>query len=297
MKRERAFTKRIFVVFTVVFIMTWTINLSAADGDLIVNGNMGVGTATPQTPAPNSQPSNIDANDVYLRSAGKWVSEAPILGKAVLSCSACSYDGYSISMNPNAVAAYGGYYAMLYSGSYDSGGGGCSGTIYTCSKYYIGGGNWSGCSCSGRDYDHCGGECPYVFSWTGKDYVNDNTIIYQLDSPKKEISQVRELKHLDLSGEVVKVKIKEIDPETSYIDKISILIADTKGKSVKKTELKPVFASRDFKKIQKSDNKYLVTNDGDEVLVHFEKAPPSRGKGWTRKVYVKAEGYYVNKKQ
>lgn len=39
-------------------------------------GNVGIGTAAPQTPAPNGRAAgNIDVNDVYLRSAGRWMSQ------------------------------------------------------------------------------------------------------------------------------------------------------------------------------------------------------------------------------
>jgi hypothetical protein len=39
-------------------------------------GNVGIGTTSPQAPAPNNQTGNLDANDVYLRSIGKWASQA-----------------------------------------------------------------------------------------------------------------------------------------------------------------------------------------------------------------------------
>lgn len=38
--------------------------------------NVGIGTELPQTPAPNGQAAgNLDANDVYLRSTGNWMSQ------------------------------------------------------------------------------------------------------------------------------------------------------------------------------------------------------------------------------
>lgn len=40
------------------------------------NGNVGIGTATPKTPAPNNLSANLDVNDVYLRSNGKWASQS-----------------------------------------------------------------------------------------------------------------------------------------------------------------------------------------------------------------------------
>lgn len=39
------------------------------------DGNVGVGTTNPHSPAPNNLEGNLDVNDVYLRSTGQWVSE------------------------------------------------------------------------------------------------------------------------------------------------------------------------------------------------------------------------------
>ena len=49
-----------------------------------VSGDAGIGTTTPQSPAPNGQPGNLDANDVYVRAAnggaGEWVSAGSQFG-------------------------------------------------------------------------------------------------------------------------------------------------------------------------------------------------------------------------
>lgn len=37
-------------------------------------GNVGIGTLTPTSPAPNGQPGNLDVNDIYLRSRAIWIS-------------------------------------------------------------------------------------------------------------------------------------------------------------------------------------------------------------------------------
>ena len=42
---------------------------------ILRNGNVGIGTTNPQSPAPNSQSGNLDVNDVYLRSSGQWASQ------------------------------------------------------------------------------------------------------------------------------------------------------------------------------------------------------------------------------
>ncbi len=43
------------------------------------SGNVGIGAVTPQSPAPNNQPGNLDTNDVWLRTAdnnnGMWLSQ------------------------------------------------------------------------------------------------------------------------------------------------------------------------------------------------------------------------------
>jgi len=39
-------------------------------------GNVGIGTTSPQSPAPNAQSGNIDVNDIYLRNGNKWLSQS-----------------------------------------------------------------------------------------------------------------------------------------------------------------------------------------------------------------------------
>jgi hypothetical protein len=47
---------------------------------LFVEGNVGIGTTNPKVPAPNSQIGNLDVNDIYLRSTGKWMSQSGSAG-------------------------------------------------------------------------------------------------------------------------------------------------------------------------------------------------------------------------
>jgi hypothetical protein len=42
----------------------------------VSSGNVGIGTMAPHTPAPNGGSGNLDVNDVYLRSIGKWASQS-----------------------------------------------------------------------------------------------------------------------------------------------------------------------------------------------------------------------------
>jgi len=56
-------------------------------------------------------------------------------------------------------------------------------------------------------------------------------------------------------------------------------------------ELDIVYSSKELDKILYSDNQYLVMNQGDEISLEFEQAPALED-GWTRQVFIKAEGYY-----
>ncbi len=56
----------------------------AKNGLLIQFGNMGIGTLSPKTPAPNDKTGNVDVNDVYVRSTGKWISQ--ISGGSLPDC-------------------------------------------------------------------------------------------------------------------------------------------------------------------------------------------------------------------
>lgn len=51
--------------------------LIVSAGNALVAGNVGVGTVNPASPSPknNANSGNLDANDVYIRSLGKWISE------------------------------------------------------------------------------------------------------------------------------------------------------------------------------------------------------------------------------
>lgn len=133
--------------------------------------------------------------------------------------------------------------------------------------------------------------CPFFFSWNGERYVQDTTFIYKLDAPGKEAVQLRDLMHLDTTARV-KAKIVELEPETSYIDTIRVVIVDSRAEESEEHELKPIRASRDLDRLLRSDDRYLITRQGDEVLLEFERAPP-RKTGWSRKAMVRAEGYYV----
>jgi hypothetical protein len=133
--------------------------------------------------------------------------------------------------------------------------------------------------------------CPFLYSWDGTDYTFDSTIIYKLVGEDAEAVQYRELEHLSLEGPV-KVRISEVEPETSYLDHIRIKLTDTKGNDVVVTYLDVVESSRDLDKLTASDDEYLVTVQGDEVFLVFEDAP-ELAEGYAREAGVEAEGYYT----
>ena len=137
--------------------------------------------------------------------------------------------------------------------------------------------------------------CPFLYSWNGQKYVKDTTFIYKLDQPQKEQDQLRELKYLATGGDSIKAKIVEEEQEISYLNRIQLLVVDKQGNKTKQVILKPIYASRDLDKILNSDNQYLITKQGDEVLVEFNKAPALKS-GWTRQVFIKAKGYYQSLK-
>jgi len=168
----------------------------------------------------------------------------------------------------------------------------CTCATYTCTRIYCDGSKVTQAS-TATCYDayyYSPPYCPFFYSWDGTGYQKDTTFIYKLDSPEKETIQLRELKLLDLSG-TIKAKIVEEEKETSYIDRIQLVIVDAKGSEETRYELNSVYASDGLDRISASDNIYLVMNQGDEISLEFEQAPALEN-GWTRQVFIKAEGYY-----
>lgn len=50
----------------------------------VIEGDVGIGTTQPCSPAPNNESGNLDVNDIYLRSKDQWVSNLiiPIFGNS-----------------------------------------------------------------------------------------------------------------------------------------------------------------------------------------------------------------------
>ena len=129
-----------------------------------------------------------------------------------------------------------------------------------------------------RNFGGSGGICPYIFTQkdAGADWLPQGTILtYQRDK-SNERTQVKDF--TAFSGRIL---IREIDPETSYIDYLSVALYYMDGS---KQVLAPSKAE-----LRKIDAAYLITNQCDEIEVDFD--PPSRW-DYTR-AEVTAYGYYV----
>ena len=80
---------------------------------ILNNGNVGIGTTEPESPAPNSNSGNLDVNDIYLRSRGNWVSALPIKRSLIrtkreVGHDASNEDELTVRCNSDEVAIGGG---------------------------------------------------------------------------------------------------------------------------------------------------------------------------------------------
>jgi len=121
------------------------------------------------------------------------------------------------------------------------------------------------------------GSCPYVFTYDkeAERWVRDTTIIYGFDSKEKEGVQERALKNFD--GQIW---IKELEPETSYVDYVVIKLKDKNGNEC---YIEP---KNDI--LKEMDNSYLVLKRDDKVLVEFEDYPDD-----FEEASIIAKGYYI----
>jgi hypothetical protein len=121
-----------------------------------------------------------------------------------------------------------------------------------------------------------GGSCPYIHTLSpesGK-WESEGRILVNRSSKSREGVDAKKLKRT--GG---RIKIVEIDPETSYIDSVHLSVIDAKG--VKRT----VFPDSDL--LLNRDGNYLKLGQGEEFEVHF----PLLEKG-AREVHLKVTGYY-----
>lgn len=121
--------------------------------------------------------------------------------------------------------------------------------------------------------------CPYVFTYDEdrSDWRFDTTLIYGLNGKELESSQSRPLRRFN--GHLM---IREVEPEVSYLDKISVVVLDRLGRI---HILQP-----QLKALQGVDGKYLILRQGDEVHLTFEGFDRIEGAAHFR---VEATGYYL----
>lgn len=115
-------------------------------------------------------------------------------------------------------------------------------------------------------------KCPflYYFNPDGKGegaWEYQTTFLYNLDSPEKKTVQRRKLKKLSN-----KFVIRELEPETSYIQKLALIAVTNKGEV----------------RLRQVNAKPLITKQGDVIPIEFESLPKN-----TKELYIEAEGYYV----
>lgn len=119
--------------------------------------------------------------------------------------------------------------------------------------------------------------CPFIYTQAaaGGEWLEQGTILTYHNGKKTERTQVK-----DLTAFAGKVLIREIDPETSYIDSLSVILFYPDGR---KAVLAP-----DREELNAIDGRYLVTEQGDEVEVTFQQ-PADWVSG---RVEITAHGYY-----
>ncbi|MHB8883247.1 MAG: hypothetical protein ACYC69_17280 [Thermodesulfovibrionales bacterium] len=124
---------------------------------------------------------------------------------------------------------------------------------------------------------YAGKACPFIFTRESPEgeWLPQGTILTHHNGKDQEKTDVVGLGAF--SGSIL---IREIDPETSYIDSLSVVLYYADGS---REVLLP-----DKDELMAADGNYLVTNQGDDVVVGFGK--PSRT-GFVRAEAV-ASGYY-----
>jgi hypothetical protein len=119
--------------------------------------------------------------------------------------------------------------------------------------------------------------CPFISTRVtpAGGWIDQGTILTYLQGKEMEQGHVTELGAF--SGSVL---IRELDPETSFIDSMRVVLYHQDGS---KEVLLPTIGE-----LQARDGSYLVTNQGDEVEVRFT---PSTRQGFVRAEVI-SHGYY-----
>ncbi|MCB9444990.1 MAG: hypothetical protein H6669_12210 [Ardenticatenaceae bacterium] len=120
--------------------------------------------------------------------------------------------------------------------------------------------------------------CPYVFTYNeaSKTWALDTTIIYGLVGPENETTQQRPLQHFD--GRLL---IREIEPETSYLDQVYVMAVAEDGRRY--------ILQQELPALQSADENYLILHQGDSQWLHF---PGFASLENIQQFWVVARGYY-----
>ncbi len=121
---------------------------------------------------------------------------------------------------------------------------------------------------------------PYLYVYNGHKYDKLSDFTPGATSPSKEYLDFKDVSHVNIEEGKIKLKITEELDETAYVDRIYILVDESKI-----INLSYINANKTL--LEKSDDKYLVMNKGDEYYLEFE----SPGK--YKSLKYAAEGYYI----
>jgi hypothetical protein len=121
------------------------------------------------------------------------------------------------------------------------------------------------------------GSCPFFYGWSRSErkWVSGGTILYGRRSAAQSGTDERPLHHFD-----GRVRIAEIEPETSFIDRVYVVAIDAAGG---RTMLLPTDT-----RLRQTDGNHVRMTIGDEMIVNFERAPDT-----ATSFLFGATGYYV----
>jgi hypothetical protein len=123
------------------------------------------------------------------------------------------------------------------------------------------------------------GACPYDFTYDASDdaWHPDTTILYKLIGPEAEQVQARPLSRFD-----GRLWVRELEPETSYIDHLYVRLLTVDGGWLSLRPDDPALAA--------ADGDYLILHEGDDQQLVFDLPPDAPS---IRQAWVVAAGYYV----
>jgi hypothetical protein len=121
--------------------------------------------------------------------------------------------------------------------------------------------------------------CPHIFTRDPQSHTWrwDTTILFNLVGREKETLQSRRLARFD--GQLL---VREIEPETSYIDQLYVVIVSDEGRE----QILPA----PLAVLREADGRYLVLNPGDGLRLTFD---DYRATTEPHQAWVVAKGYYV----